>query len=94
MKKFVRELQDTPAGRRYRRAWREMTDLGRHLKYWKGGTDAERAEVQRIYIKCCEEASTALDVLNRIYAWPEVYPAAVVNYQPPSRGSRRSPTKP
>lgn len=93
MKFFLRTIQDTAPGKRFRRAWREQEELGRHLLSWKGGSDESRYDLQRLYIQQCDEASTALAVLNRLHSWPEAYPHNDFTYHPPPKPTRRRARK-
>jgi hypothetical protein len=96
MKAFQRVLQDTPAGKRFRHAWRTSRDLGALLHTWTLGSEEERRDIQRRYIDACEQASTCLDVLNAAYQWPEPFPSVSegVIYRAPARARRQSPKAP
>ena len=99
LRAFTRELQHTPAGRRYRKAWNGIGVAGKNLCRLDNtigiveGTEDERRALQRAYIQACEEASIALDVLNRLYGWPEVTPELGFRYQPPPLQSPRRARK-
>jgi hypothetical protein len=89
-KRFHRELQHTPAGRRYRKAWHQMAVI--HNQIRRLDTDfaavteyqSERRGLQLVYQAMSNEASACLEVLNRIYAWPEVAQVSPTwKYSPP-----------
>jgi len=87
---FLAELQHTPAGRSYRRAWNSMISALRNMQNLKGESrvlDMNR----RAYAEASKQASTALDVLRQTYGWPEPFAAVEgqpsFTYQPPERAS-------
>ena len=96
---FTRELQHTPSGRRYLKAWNAIGVAGKNLARLDNtvgiveGSEDERRSLQRAYIEACENASLALDVLNQLYGWPDVSPARSFTFRP-SRFQRRARTAP
>lgn len=64
---FTRELQHTPAGRRYRKAWNEMAQAAAFIN--TKPTDLHGARLR--YIDACQTCTIALDALHALYNWPE-----------------------
>lgn len=84
--RFQRELQHTPAGRSYRRAWAMMVSARRNMEGLKGESHVLNMN-RRAYAEAAHEASTALDVLRQLYNWPDPLPSKPPEfiYQPPAR---------
>ena len=95
---FIAELQHTPAGIRYRKAWDEAQKALKavyRINGESGATEAARDAMRRMYIARQEQASLALGVLVQTYQWPyEAEAAENFTYQPPARASRQRRTAP
>jgi|SRR5271166_5412055 len=98
IKYFMRELQHTPAGEAYRRAWGRMFKAAGNIKrlFASGENDGPLLHFnRRAYAEASREASVALDVLNRLHSWPEEAPSTrfdsgLFTYRPPLRVPPRS----
>src|SRR5271156_5831675 len=85
---FLAELQHTPAGRSYRRAWNNMISALRNMQSLRGESQVLDLN-RRAYAEASREASVALDVLTQTYSWPLPFPeGALLNgetiYRPPA----------
>jgi hypothetical protein len=66
---FLTELQHTPEGVRYRKAW-DMRQ--RALKNIYGAaTEADRDIARRQYIANADQATLALGVVTKVHGWPK-----------------------
>lgn len=98
MVQFISDLQHTPAGIRYRKAWdaaqRALKSIMRMQSMEDVNVDLLNA-VRRDYIARMDKASLALGVLSETYAWPrEAHFVSTFTYQPPARGAPRRRTEP
>jgi hypothetical protein len=95
---FVQELQNTPAGARYRRAWDQaQRALKAVYSINAESTSSEFAKdaVRRLYIARAEEASLALSVLVKLHRWPvEAQAHEQFTFRPPGSASPRRRTDP
>lgn len=95
-KRFQVELQHTPAGLRFRRAWNDMHRacklMGTPTFSGRGSQllDVKVDHYQREYIKASERASDAVYELTVLFNWPtESQSLATFTWKPTSRALRQ-----
>ena len=89
---FLGELQNTPLGARYRKAWDSKIELSRTIQKLcrcalSTSQALQLADVRLRYLRACDQASEALGQLTEIYGWPaDSKFDRTFKYQPPARG--------
>lgn len=95
MKRFLRELNNSPAGTRWRIAWYEMQRCVKAIRELDRNTTAalkgaHLLALQRNYITASELASRHLDELSLVHQWPPASTAEVrYRYVPIAQSRRR-----
>lgn len=91
MARFLTELQHTPIGRRYRKAWETAQEALKALARMRSESStniALREGVRRRYIAASDQASLALGRLTELYGWPaDARFKPDFTYQPRGRAS-------